>query len=101
MITEASYSDNLRPAPAYVNNRPETSRWPQRWMIQRDGSFALYHVYWGVWSTAHFQPSLTRIPEPTGPHVVTALPPATRKQRKQVSREVAPVIAPHYFETKK
>jgi hypothetical protein len=67
MITEASYSDNLRPALAYVNNLPErTSRWPKRWMIHRpDGSFALYLVDWGVRSTAHFQPSLTRIPELT------------------------------------
>ncbi len=54
MITEASYSDNLRSALAYVNNRPErASRWPERWMIHRpDGSFALYHVNWGVRSTA-------------------------------------------------
>jgi len=75
MITEASYSDNLRPALAYVNNRPErTSRWPERWMIHRpDGSFALYHVNWGVRSTAHFQPSTTRLPELSDPDVMTAL----------------------------
>jgi hypothetical protein len=75
MITEASYSDNPRPALAYVNNRPErASRWPERWMIhQPDGSFALYHVNWGVRSTAHFRPALTRIQEPTGPQAVTAL----------------------------
>jgi hypothetical protein len=74
MITEASYSDNLRPALAYVNNLPErTSRWPERWMIHRpDGSFALYLVNWGVWSTTHFQPSLTRIPELAVPQAVTA-----------------------------
>jgi hypothetical protein len=86
MITEASYSDNLRPALAYVNNRPEkTSRWPERWMIHRpDGTFALYHVNWGVRSSAHFQPSLTRIQEPTGPQVVTALTspqPANKESR--------------------
>jgi hypothetical protein len=67
MITEASYSDNLRPALAYVNNlRERTSRWPERWTIHRpDGSFALYLVDWGVRSTAHFHPSLTRIQELT------------------------------------
>jgi hypothetical protein len=75
MISDACYSDNLRPALAYVNNRPErTSRRPERWMIyQPDRSFALYHVNWGVRSTAHFQPSLTRIPELAVPRVVTAL----------------------------
>jgi hypothetical protein len=75
MITEASYSDNLRPALAYVNKRPErTSRWPERWTIHRpDGSFALYLVNWVVRSPAHFQPLLTRIPELAVPQVVTAL----------------------------
>jgi hypothetical protein len=75
MITETSYSNNLRPALAYVNNLPDrTSRWPERWMIHRpDGSFALYLVNWGVGSTADFQPSLTRIPEVAVPKVVTAL----------------------------
>jgi hypothetical protein len=74
MITEASYSDNLRPALAYVNTRPDrTSRWWERWMIHRqDGSFALYLVNWGVRSRTHFQPSLTRIPELVVPQVVTA-----------------------------
>ena len=86
MITEASYSDNLRPALAYVNDRPErTSRWPERWMIHRpDGSFALYLVNWGVRSTAQFQPSLTRIPELTVTQVVTALTspqPANKESR--------------------
>jgi hypothetical protein len=86
MIIEASYSDNLRPALACVNNRPErTSGWPERWMFhQSDGSFALYHVNWGVRSTAHFQPSLTRIQEPTGPQVVTSLTspqPANKESR--------------------
>jgi hypothetical protein len=73
MITEAFYSDNLRPALAYVSNLPNrTSRWPERWMIHRpDGSFALYLVNWAVWSTAHFQPSLTRIPELVVPQVAT------------------------------
>jgi hypothetical protein len=58
MITEAFYSDNLRPALAYVNNLPErTSRWPERWMIHRpDKSFALYLVNWGVWSTGPLSP---------------------------------------------
>ena len=43
MITEARYSDDLRPALAYVNDQPErTSRWPERWMIYRaDGSWQL------------------------------------------------------------
>ena len=86
MITEASYSDSLTPALAYVNKRSDrTSRWPERWMIHRpDGSFALYLVNWGVRSTAHFQPSLTRIQEPTGPQVVTALTspqPANKESR--------------------
>ena len=84
MITETSHSDNLRPILAYVNNLPErTSSWPERWMIHRqDGSFALYLVNWGVRSTAHFQPSLTRTPELAVPQVATAL--TTREQRKQV-----------------
>ena len=75
MISDACYSDNLRPALAYVNNRPErTSRRPERWMIyQPDRSFALYHVNWGVRSTAHFQPSLTRTPDLAVPQEVTAL----------------------------
>ena len=75
MIIEVSYSDNLRPALACVNNLPErTSRWPERWMIHRpDGSFALYLVDWGVRPTTHFQPSLTRIPELAVPQVATAL----------------------------
>ena len=75
MITEASYSDDLRPALAYANNLPErTSLWPEQWMIhQPDGCFAIYHVNWGILSTARFQLSLTRIQEPTGPQVVTAL----------------------------
>jgi hypothetical protein len=86
MITEASYSENLRPALAYVNNRPErTSRWPERWMIHRpDGSFALYLATWGVRSTARFQPSLTRIPLLAVSQVVTALTspqPANKKRR--------------------
>jgi hypothetical protein len=74
MIIKASYSDNLRPALAYVNNLPErTSRWSERWMIHRpDKSFALYLVNWGVWSTAHFPPWLTRIPELAVPQVATA-----------------------------
>ncbi len=86
MITEASYSDNLRPALACVNNRPQrTSRWPERRMIHRpDGSLALYHVNWGVRSTAHSRPSLTRVPELAVPQVVTALtspPPANKESR--------------------
>jgi hypothetical protein len=86
MITEASYSDNLRPALAYLDNRPDrTSRWPERWMIHRsDGSFALYLVNWGVRSTTQFRPSLTGIPEPAVPQVVTALTspqPANKESR--------------------
>ena len=75
MITEASYSDNLRPAVAYVNNLPErTFRWPGRWMIHRpDGSVALYLVNLGVRSLAHYQPLLTRIPELAVPQEATAL----------------------------
>jgi hypothetical protein len=75
MITEASYPDSLRPALAYVNDRPERiTHWPERWLIHRpDGSFALYLVNWGVWSTAHFQPLLIRIPELAAPQGVTAL----------------------------
>jgi len=86
MITEASYSDNLRPVLAYVNNRPErTPRWPERWMIHRlDGSFALYFVNWSVRSTGQFQPSLTKIPELAVPQVVTALtsPQPANKERR-------------------
>src|ERR1700730_14808299 len=48
MITEASYSDNLGPALAYANNRPEGT----------DESFALYLANRGVRSTAQLQPSL-------------------------------------------
>jgi hypothetical protein len=86
MIIEASYSDNHRPALAYVNNRPEsTTGWRERWMIHRqDGSFALYLVNWGVRSTAHVQPSLTRILELAVPQAVTALPspqPANKENR--------------------
>jgi hypothetical protein len=84
MITEAFFSDNLRPALAYVKNRPDrTSRWSERWMILRqDGSFALYLVNWGVQAPGHLQPSLTRIPELAVPQVVTALTspqPATKE----------------------
>jgi len=63
MITEAWNSENLRLAPAYVNNQPKrTSRWPERWMISRpDGSFALYLVNWEGASATSFQPSLSRI----------------------------------------
>jgi hypothetical protein len=86
MITEALYSDNLRPALAYVNNQPErTSLRLERWMIHRpDGSFTLYLVNWGVRSTARFQPSLTRIQELAGPQVATALispQPANKENR--------------------
>ena len=72
MIREAYFSDGLRPALAYVNNRPErTSSWPERWMIHRpDGGFALYLVE--IPSAGNFQPFLTRIPQLTVPHVVTA-----------------------------
>jgi hypothetical protein len=75
MITEASYSDDLRPALAYGNNLPErTPRWPERWTIHRsDGSFSLYLVNWEVRSTAHFQPSPTRIPKLAVTQVLTAL----------------------------
>jgi hypothetical protein len=68
MITEAPFSDHLKPALAYVNHRLErTSRWPERWMIHRpDGSFALYLVNWEIRSDAGFQPSITRLPELTG-----------------------------------
>ena len=83
MITEASYSDNLRPALAYVNNLPErTSRWPERWMIHRpDGSFALYLFDWGIRSTGNFQPSLIRIPELADPQdTALASPRPTTKE---------------------
>ena len=75
MITKTLYPDDLRPALACVNNRPErTARSPERWMIHRpDGSFALYLVTWEGASVAHSQPSLTRIPELAVPDVVTAL----------------------------
>jgi hypothetical protein len=85
MIIKASYSDNLRPALAYVNNLPDrTSRWPKRWMIHRhDGSFALYLVDWGVQSTAHFPPELTRIPELAVPQAtaLTSPQPASKESR--------------------
>jgi hypothetical protein len=102
MITAASCSDSLGPALAYGNNLPEsTPRWPERWTIHRsDGSFALYIVNWGVRSTTHFQPSLTRIPELGVPQVVTALTsPQPANKRERVSAGVAPI--PHYFEMKK
>jgi hypothetical protein len=75
MITEDPFSHGLRPALAYVKSRLErTSRRPERWPIHRpDGSFALYLVNWGVRSTAHFQPSLTRTPDLAVPQEVTAL----------------------------
>jgi len=74
MIRDAPFFDGLRPALAYVNNRPErTSGWPERWMIRRpDGACALYLVNWEIPSAGNFQPSLTRIPELTVLHVVTA-----------------------------
>lgn len=86
MITEAPFSYGLRPAPAYLKNRLErTSRWPERWLIHRpEGSLALYLVNGGVRSTAHFQPSLTRIPELAVPQAVTALSspqPANKESR--------------------
>jgi hypothetical protein len=77
MTTKAPYSDDLRPALACVNNRPErTSRWPERWMIHRpDGGFALYLVNWEVRSAGNFQPFLIRIPELIVPEVVNAFTP--------------------------
>jgi hypothetical protein len=75
MIRKAPFSDGLGPALAYANNRPErTSGWPERWVIHRpDGGFALYLVNWEIPSAGTLQPSLTRIPELTVPHVVTAV----------------------------
>jgi hypothetical protein len=75
MATKTLYSDDLRPALACVNNQPErTARWPERWLIHRpDGSFATYLVNWGVRSAAGVQPSTTKLPELTGPDVMTAL----------------------------
>ena len=104
MITEASYSDCLTPALAYVNKRSDrTSRWPERWMIHRpDGSFALYLVNWGVRSNCPLS-ALThqnrRAGRSAGGHC--SYLPTTREQRKQVSGVVAPMNAPHYFEMKK
>jgi len=74
MITDASYSDEIRPGLAYVHNRPErTSRWLERWMIHRpDGGSALYLVNWEVRSAGNFQPFLIRIPELIVPEVVNA-----------------------------
>ena len=74
MSTEASYSDNPRPALAYFNDQPErASRWPERWMIHRpDGTFALYLVNSKIRSGGDFQPFPSRIPELTVPQVVTA-----------------------------
>lgn len=64
MIREAPFSDGLRPALAYVNNRPErTSRWPERWMIHRpDGGFALYlvNVSWQLSALPHQDPGVDR-----------------------------------------
>ena len=101
MITEASYSDSLTPALAYVNKRSDrTSRWPERWMIHRpDGSFALYLVNWGVRSTAALTHQNRRAGRSAGGHC--SYLPTTREQRKQVSGVVAPMSAPHYFEMKK
>ena len=75
MITKALYPDDLRPALACLNNRPErTTRSPERWMIHRpDGSFAIYLVTGEGASVAHSQPSLTGIPELALPDVATAL----------------------------
>ena len=77
MITDASYSDEIRPGLAYVHNRPErTSRWLERWMIHRpDGGSALYLVNWEVRSAGNFQPFLIRIPELIVPEVVNAFTP--------------------------
>jgi hypothetical protein len=53
-------------------------------MIHRpDGSFALYLVNWGVPSTAHFRPSITRIPELAVPQAtaLTSPQPASKKSR--------------------
>lgn len=74
MITEARYSDDLRPALAYVNDQPErTSRWPERWMIYRaDGSFALYLVNRATPAAGNFQPCVMRIPEWIVRQVLTA-----------------------------
>jgi hypothetical protein len=74
MITESPYSNNLRPALAYVNDRPErASRWPERWMIHRpDGSFAPYLVNWEIRLTGDVQPSTTRLRELPVPDVMTA-----------------------------
>jgi hypothetical protein len=75
MITEATYTDDLRPALVCVNDQPErTARWPELWMIHRpDGSFAMYLVNWGVRSAADVQPSTTRLPDLTDPDVMMAL----------------------------
>ena len=74
MITEAFYSDNLRPALAYVNNLAErTSRWPERWMIHRpDKSLPCISSTGEYGQLAHFRPWLTRIRELAVPHVATA-----------------------------
>ena len=75
MMIEASYSDDLRPALAYVNNQPErAARSSERWIILRpDGSVAIYLVNWGVPSAADVQPTATRVPELIDPDVMTAL----------------------------
>ena len=75
MTIQASYSNDLRPALACVNNRPErTVRSLERWMIHRpDGSLGVYLVNWGVRSTADLQPSTKRLPDLTDQDVMTAL----------------------------
>jgi hypothetical protein len=75
MTTKAPYSDDLRPALACVNNRPErTACWLERWMIHRpNGGFAMYLVNWEIRSDADFQPSITRVPELTDPRLMAAV----------------------------
>jgi hypothetical protein len=70
MIGEAPYSDDLRPALACVNSRPErTACWLERWMIHRPNVSRQL----GIRSDADFQVSITRVPELTDPRLMAAV----------------------------
>jgi hypothetical protein len=72
-MSTALHFDDLRPALAYVNNRPErASRPPERWVVHwRDRSIAVYLVHCEIGSGGDFQPFVIRIRELTVPYVVT------------------------------
>jgi hypothetical protein len=97
MITEAFYSENLTPALAYVNNLPERiSHWPERWRFTKRTEALPHITLTREYGQPHFQPSLTRIQDPTGPQVATALPSPQPKNKESRFREWL-----HQVQTKK